>query len=276
MNHPIDSTPGINYNSILLQHFNALENHLETLKTPKKNEIHNFRLWAKQLRSLLEIAETISNGEFKSKSIYKLIRPLYKAAGRIRENHISLALLKKLNIENKYVQVLQKELNSENRLHVKHLKSKVKAFHFQYFRRSVQKLIIKLDADLPDNLQSVIENLAMHYKQQIHSYLNDLHSDEILHNLRKSIKQYLYFLDLLSQFNTQLATPSNTVYSNTLAAVESKIGKRNDYCALLNTIETHKIKTHKKGRLNLELQIQELLLLALNTIQKQLLELDKG
>lgn len=276
MNHSIDSALEINFNSILLQHFNALENHLENLKKPKKTDIHNFRLWVKKLRSLLEIAESITGGEFKSKSIYKLIRPLYRTAGKIRENHISIGLLKKLDLENKYALILQKEIKTENQLHVKQLKSKVKDFHFQYFRRSVQKLIIKLDADLPDNLHAVIDRLAKQYQQQIHSYLNDLHSDEILHNLRKSIKQYLYFLDLLYQFNPKNGTPSNTEYRKTLAAVETKIGKRNDYCALINTIETHKIKKYKKQKLNLELQIQEQLLLALNTIQNQLLELHKA
>ncbi len=163
--------------------------------------IHQVRLQIKKLKAALQLIKK-ANKSFKTKKIYRVIRPIHKDLGAIRDRQIQQTLFNESNINNpfpvsfqrKYKQLLTKELQEHQTIAREHIDDEaIKAF--DKMKKKVEKTVKKV----------ALSDFKTYFKTRVRKLKKKLNasdfSEKKMHALRMLIKE----IKFNSTFNQKIA-----------------------------------------------------------------------
>jgi CHAD domain len=163
--------------------------------------IHQVRLQIKKLKAALQLIKK-TDKSFKTKKRYRVIRPIHKDLGAIRDRQIQQTLFNESNInkpfpvsfQRKYKQLLTKELLVYQTIAREHIDdATIKAF--DKMKKKVKKAVKKV----------ALSDFKAYFKTRVRKLKKKLNaldfSEEKMHNLRMLIKE----IKFNSTFNQKIA-----------------------------------------------------------------------
>jgi CHAD domain-containing protein len=199
--------------------------------------IHQFRLSAKRLYSLIRLLELLSN----EKDVISIVRPykkIYNRMGKIRDLQIHKQLLKQLKNDSPgEVKSFSKRIN-------KSLKGKMSIIN-RSFPKSKQCSRLSFDqlvASIARANQSITAQGCNEFIENefaiIRALVGENIGDQVIHEIRKHLKNIVYTLQLLVEQDPDFKVSENTL--SQLNAIQEKLGEWNDWNNLLKSL--HRIK----------------------------------
>lgn len=195
----------------------AAYSHLDKFfKNEKPEELHQYRVAIKKLKSLLTFKKAFQKSDEKSCLSDQSMR-VFHLAGEIRQLDINLKLLKKFNFIEPVVLASQHKLRARQMLKLINVYKKYK------------KKIILSNTKIANDFGDMDNNfIVLRFKKQFkkieNSYIHKLNKPVKLHMARKRIKQLLYMYRILPEsINTNLK-----INLNYLETLQHYIGEWHD------------------------------------------------
>jgi CHAD domain-containing protein len=167
-------------------HENAFNKSLSTAKNLKEKQVHKLRVEIKNLRILFDLLKTASQKKLHIKPALKLLNPVFKKAGRMRTNHLNIDLTKTFRspVISRFREHLKEKEKQAGKKLVKEIKG-FKAEKLDHLHKDNLKVFQRLDNDTIKNSSKIVmkEEFA-----KVKTEMGDIHSDEVLHDIRKRLK----------------------------------------------------------------------------------------
>ncbi|GAA4848303.1 CHAD domain-containing protein [Algivirga pacifica] len=204
-----------------------------TLFRREEEDIHQLRVTVKKLRALLHLIAYSSEGIYHSSSHLTIFKPLFKAAGTIRDLQIHLKLLEKEDTPSFLTQKLQQEIEIQQTL----LTQQLIHFDFQRLLQLDQHLVKVIKHQSTSKILSDLKSYVQREQQQVEELLKEDHPYQHLHEVRKHLKKVATILDL------GLHIRSSKKLEEQLQAVKTTntlLGEWHDWDVLAEKLQTFK------------------------------------
>jgi CHAD domain-containing protein len=224
----LSNTIGQVYN----QHERSFVKGLKKAKTLAEKPVHQLRLDIKSLRSLLELMEAISKKKIAGKATRKILKPLFRQAGKLRTTALNLYLTRPYRsaVLAKFRKYLEKKQAAEGE---KLLRS-LKGIELKKLRKLHKKnLTVVKKSDNEELTDQAVDHLR-DLLAGVRSDLFDINNDETLHEIRRQLKRIRNIGHLLDE--AKVDHPFKEELKKVSATYE-KIGKWHDTVDLINELE---------------------------------------
>jgi hypothetical protein len=178
-------------------HGKAFRKDVKNARTLEEKGIHRLRLNIKAIIVLLGLMAVISNKKLRGKILLKLLRPIFKKAGKLRTTTLNLKLTHpyrsavlqkfKAHLAKKQERQRQKLLKEIRKLPLKKI-SKLHKKNLAAFRK-------RESDDLPQNVLEHLRELLA----GVRADLFDINNDETLHEIRRQLKTIRNIGQLLTE-----------------------------------------------------------------------------
>ncbi|MGN6567377.1 MAG: CHAD domain-containing protein [Flavipsychrobacter sp.] len=207
----------------------------------KEEDIHQFRVEVKRLRSLLRLLSINRKKEFK---IPKKFKRLYDIAGEIREMQLEQKRLKELNANlPSYYIYMEDTINKQRQLWEKH-----------YNKKAIDSLKEKLESFDIDNVDPKLMVDFINKKLKDLKTINEGEPDnEQIHTHRKEVKDMLYNIKLAEKEWKKGFEAIDKLSIKELDALSDVIGNYNDERIILDHLigfsQSSKVPAEEQQRL---------------------------
>jgi len=252
MNQTIIENPLTGY---LNERFNTLNTYLfNTINFPAEEDVHQMRVEIKKLNALIRMLESVIE-EFEIKQLRKSLSRIFKAAGKLREDHINTNLAIQYQID------LGTENNNSRKLkeakHADKLKTRLELFlksEWEDLQQQLTDLVVRIDPETVE--QSALQFLNAEF-ELINQLYPEKHNGKVLHKIRMHLKASGYIISLISELNSERNWEE---FYNQVKTTESLIGTWHDHVGfrqMLLKIEKLNSDTNQKEQINKVLDILE-------------------
>ena len=199
------------------KHFKSLIDHLQAYQEESHPEtLHKIRVDIKKIKSILQLTNEVVKG-FKAHKNFIPFRTLFRRAGEIREPEIINGLLLRYNIpraHDKLIAINGKELI------IRFLND------VPFFISMVNEKWKRLKADFKGVKKKDIRSYLKKVNKIIRSKLLSKSALDIIHKIRKSMKEFIYLSELDSRSKKKL--------KKFYVSVAERIGELHDHQVLLD------------------------------------------
>ena len=167
--------------------------------TVSNKDIHKSRVDLKQVFTLFGFFELIGGDGFKRKKYLNVFLKIFRSAGKIREHQINIAYLEDLEMEYPGTKPFLQFLRAGYKESINGFLSSIIQFDekkFKEIRYAVKKLCLGMDQD-KIIIQSELYILGKSAK--IEKLNNQVHNDENIHKIRKTLKKIDAILTLVNK-----------------------------------------------------------------------------
>jgi CHAD domain-containing protein len=221
------------------KHGRSLVRGIMKARTLGEKPVHQLRLDIKSIRALLELMEKISDKKTKGRATRRMLRPLFRKAGKLRTTALNLQLTQQYRsaVLMKFKQYLRKKQVVEGERLVKSLKS-IEPEKLDKLQKKNLSAVKKADND--ELTAQAVEHLR-ELLAGVRGDLFDINVDETLHEIRRQLKRVRNIGQLLEEarvehpFKEELRKVGRTY---------EKIGKWHDTVDLINELEKFVDRLH--------------------------------
>jgi CHAD domain-containing protein len=187
--------------------------------------IHDFRTEIKKLRAFLRLLNTQSK---KGLSISKKIKQFYDCIGDIRNLQLHIESVKEFvkNSNDKFPPTYLQKLNAEIELYKT---DSIKLIDHKILSKNFKKIIYHLPLGIK---KKTIENFIHEKLSELKQLLTNMQDDEVLHSIRKNLKDILYTWSTVKPYRDLL--PEAISKKNNIQSLTDILG---DFCDKKNGIE---------------------------------------
>lgn len=200
----------------------------------KERDLHQLRVRVKRIKAIFRFLQFLHPSEFRAKDHYRLFKPVFKAAGLIRESQVNLRILEnhkpgKALIEpfSKYVSKLRPAWN-EN------LDNAIASFNYTRLEEMNARVGDMLSAYTEPELIKKIDDFIYSESSRIKQLLDDSPDDyEYIHDVRRIFKNIKPLLKLIWPEKNSTLTES---HFESLNRTEKLIGEWHDKLILSESV----------------------------------------
>ena len=227
------------------QQLASLRRHFRnTLKNGTKEDVHKLRVSLKKLNTLWSLLEVASGGHWKSKPCLDLWKPVFKAAGELRETQVNQHLL--ASFPGDSPGALPDQLKNDQKRLGKRLIRSMQAFDRKKFD-SINRQLRRSMRGLPDEtvLQALVAS-AVKNSKKVQALLEQVPDSRNLHKIRIRQKAVQEILAVLMKLY-----PDDSIASlhHQIKALNARIGSWHDSSVLLETLG--RFKQREPGKKNM-------------------------
>jgi CHAD domain-containing protein len=243
-------------------HQHSFLKHLRTAQNLSEEKVHQLRVEIKRLRSFFRLLKVLTEKGGKAKKVLKLLDPVFKTAGRVRNATLNRKLLKPL--KSRAALEFKRYLQEKEKKNVAELKRKIRKFRLKKISKLGHSTVNAFKAIDRQAVDAKAGKYVRELLRDIHAAIPDISEDKTFHGIRKKLKD----VKTVDQLLLEIA-PEHVIHRavHKIRGVDEKIGDWHDHVVLVEEIEKY-LKKHE-GRSGEKLAELALLIQARNEEYKR-------
>lgn len=163
--------------------------------------IHKIRVAIKKIRALFCIIEAVATDEFHAKTAFSTVKPLFKAAGKVRDIQVQQSLLNTYEQihQTRYIE-LRHYFDELQEVPKPALKTKLNEFDIDELEKINNTIDSLLQHLTPEEIITRLTATIYKYLLKIHKLKKDKDNDEVFHDVRTYLKQVLYMMTIMNKY----------------------------------------------------------------------------
>lgn len=248
------------YKKYLFEYYKAkqhsfLLNMNKAVTMSSAGSIHQLRVDVKRMKAVFHLLELLFPKRVIAKKYVRILRPVFKSAGKIREGQVNSQLVAKYPLPSDTVKAYRQFLKKREKEYKVRFKNAIEHFHTDKLSSSkIKKHCVKVkDKQIIDKSQSFINDELLTVKQISEKRSNAGN----IHKIRMHLKSLHAIMALLNKIRTDKGVKKLLTL---MKQCEDSIGEWHDRVGLINSLED--FQKDEKQRVNLIKPVQ-------NTIKKE-------
>jgi CHAD domain-containing protein len=244
---------GKNISELYEKQNHSLIKHVRSARDLKPDHIHKLRIDIKRIRSFFKLLKTFTGKKGPSKSLLKLLHPVFSGAGKAREATQNIDLLG--NAKSPITSDFKKYLRKREKKKEKTFKGELKYFDFKKYKALNKDLIKNLKTQETEHVRRKAEIYLNSLNKEIRSFAPATGDDDTFHKIRKRMKDMKMIAQLLE---TVSGKPVKRKPGKS-EIIEEKIGDWHDNIVLVEAIAKYLDKhddEHSADLILMALQVQ--------------------
>lgn len=222
---------------LYLNHERSFLKHLKNAKNLDEKQIHKLRVEVKNLRVLFEFLKALSKEKFDPNKSTRLLKPVFKTAGKIRTAQLNQDLCKpyRKSAVIRFKKYLKKKEESAGKKFLK----QVKTFDIGELKKLRDKNLEKIKKIKSSDLKEDSESFMRISFSRIRTSMFEINNDEVLHEIRKHLKTLKNMRGLMEEIGQ-----SSDLFKELekIDATYDKIGDWHDNVEFTATLENYLYK----------------------------------
>jgi CHAD domain-containing protein len=179
---------------IIETNFEAAKNGLDV------DVLHDLRVGIKRLKALYQVLDPISEGRFNSKTNFAEVHRLFKAVGRLRDIQVQKALYSFFvkDIDKEPIKEFYEVIEQNEKVESEALNQTLQQFDNDIINKSIEAADAFLVSISTFDASKQTKKLLKKRFKQIKELLPQKKDDEMMHELRKRVKQACYIIEMLA------------------------------------------------------------------------------
>lgn len=162
---------------------------LEKSGHSKQKSVHNFRVQIKKIKAQINFLDHLRLFSVNTDKLKKQIKPLFRSAGRLRENQLNYKLSK--NYDTEIMSVFRSEISAEQQLLKNEFLKKIKSFNTKKTKKLTSKIGRQLRTIKKPVMRIATESHIIDHIQLLKINAKILKTDQQLHDIRTQLKMLL-------------------------------------------------------------------------------------
>lgn len=213
----------------------------------KERDLHQLRVRVKRIKAVFRFLQFINPSEFRAKDHYRLFKPVFKAAGLIRESQVNLKILENHKTGKALLKPFSKYITKLRPVWDENLGNAITSFNYTRLEEINALVGEMLSAYTEKELIKKIEEFIYSENSRIKQLLDDSTDDyEYIHDVRRILKNIKPLLKLTWRVEGSNFTES---HFDSLNRTEKLIGNWHDKLVLAESVRLfYNAKGKKKDK----------------------------